>query len=229
MVGLPRPKTALNDLPEELLSNVASQLTDLKRNTHLANLSLTSRRLRVIAQELLICRPKFNLTYIDRYVWELGHHPHLLPRVHSLEIWRVSEGRIERDEDGLAIRKYNPVLSPYAFSLDLMEFIEECASIAQHFGADARAQSKWVSALTNDVVPALFGVLLCALPNLEELKCGGGWLVDFPFFRLLLGGKPRTVMPSNWKHEYLSGALAHILPKPRNFLPICRPFPGGFQ
>jgi hypothetical protein len=76
---------ALESLPNELLLHIAAQFTNLTRNEDLANLSLVSHRFQVIAQEVLVRKPKFNLIHIEKFMWELGRRPHLRLQVRSLE------------------------------------------------------------------------------------------------------------------------------------------------
>ena len=109
-----RPPPSIYDLPDELLLNIGAQFTHLDRNSDLTNLALVSHRWRPIAQEWLLKYPRFNLTYIDQYMWELGHRPHLLAQVRSLEIWSTSAGRVRRDERGMSIKEYTPVKAPFA-------------------------------------------------------------------------------------------------------------------
>jgi hypothetical protein len=64
----PYPRTTIFDLPHELLLHIGAQFTHLKRNRDLASLSLVCKKWRIIAQEWLLKEPRFNLTYIDKYL-----------------------------------------------------------------------------------------------------------------------------------------------------------------
>jgi hypothetical protein len=68
-----RERTTINDLPDELLLNIGAHFTNLNRNRDLRNLALTSKKWKPIAQEWLLIEPRFNLTFIDGYMWEMGH------------------------------------------------------------------------------------------------------------------------------------------------------------
>ncbi|KAF1848730.1 uncharacterized protein K460DRAFT_275792 [Cucurbitaria berberidis CBS 394.84] len=211
-----RPPTTIESLPDELLLNICAQFTDLNRNRDLASLALISQRWRPIAQEWLLKEPQFNLTYIDQYIWGLGHHPHLQGQVRSLEIWSKSEDRIQRDEYGRSIKVYKAIKAPKR--LRRREgLMERCAAVVAHFAQGKEQEDQWLDALRDDVVPALFGVLLCILPNLEELKLGSAWLMDFPLFSIIRSREAiaRFTLPIDWKHDFLTGALTAVLPRLR--------------
>ncbi|CAO2654019.1 Nn.00g107520.m01.CDS01 [Neocucurbitaria sp. VM-36] len=207
-----RPPRSVSDLPDELLLHIGAQFTHLDRNADLTNLALVSRRWRPIAQEWLLKCPRFNLTYIDQYMWEIGHRPRLLAQVRSLEIWSTSEARVRRDERGMSVKEYKPVKAPFGL-LMRREMMEKCAVIITHFAHKKKEKDEWLDALRNDVVPALFGVLLCILPNLKDLKLGNAWLMDFPFFSTMLASYPgmQFMMPAAWEHSFLAGALTPLL------------------
>jgi hypothetical protein len=42
--------------------------------------------------------PSLQLRHIDRYLWELGHHANLIPKIRKLEIFSSSEGRVKKRE-----------------------------------------------------------------------------------------------------------------------------------
>ncbi|KAG9190430.1 hypothetical protein G6011_08518 [Alternaria panax] len=213
--------TTINDLPGELLLNIGAQFTNLNRNRDLANLALASKRWRPIAQEWLLIEPRFNLTFIDGYMWEMGHRSHLLSRVKRLEIWSRSEGRTTKtmyvSRTGVNVYltdvAYTPTATPDRTRQEA-EFMEICETQIQHYATNKRHAEDWIRALETDIVPALFGVLLCVLPNLRELKVGDAWLMDFPFFANMRS--PSAIAnpphPWSWKHNFLSGALTAILP-----------------
>jgi hypothetical protein len=208
-----RKPTGIDDLPDELLLNIGAALTGLNRNRDLANLALVSQKWRSIAQEWLLKKPRFNITYIDQYMWELSHRPELLGQVKDLEIWSTSEGRIQLDEDGRPKREYTKIPAPDGWD---RHFKAKCKPVIEKFAPGILDQYRWRRALEEDVVPALFGVLVCMLPNLKELKLGGGWLMDFPIFSTMLSHEVQNShlhSPYGWQHEFLAGALAHIAPR----------------
>lgn len=204
----------MRDLPDEVFLNIGSHFTHLDRNRDLTNLALVSRRWRPIAQEWLLKEPRFNLTYIDQYMWELGHHSQLLGQVRTLEIWSTSEGRVRRNNRGISVKEYVPINAPLRLLLR-QEMMQKCAAIVVHFSEKVEDADKWLAALRKDIVPALFGVLLCILPNLINLKLSNTWLMDFPMFSTLLSNDPRPswYIPEAWKHDFLAGALAPVLPR----------------
>jgi hypothetical protein len=207
-----RTPTGIDDLPDELLLGIGAHIAGLDRNRDLANLALVSRKWRAIAQEWLLKEPRFNITYIDQYRWELSHRSELLGQVKSLEIWSTSEGRIQYQEDGRPERKYTKIPAPTAWD---RHFKTRCKAIITKFARDERNRWLWKRALKEDVIPALFGVLLCMLPNLRYLKLGDGWLMDFPIFSTMLCHEVATSLhaPYEWQHKYLAGALAHLSPR----------------
>ncbi|KAJ4374882.1 hypothetical protein N0V83_001960 [Neocucurbitaria cava] len=211
-----RPATSIASLPTELLFNVAAHLTHLDRNQDLSNLARVSRQWRPIAQEQLLKHPRFSLTHIAEYMWELGLRPHLAPHIESLEIWSKSEGRVRRDARGTSIKEYVPTPAPLRMTLRQSEMMDKCAAFIKHFARTRRESRWWRDALLEDVVPALFGVLLCILPNLRALRLGKAWLKDFPIFSYLLARDSSTVqfvVPSAWKGDCFAGALTHLLPR----------------
>ena len=90
-----------------------------------------------------------------------------------------------------------------------------CKNIIDHWAENAAHKFLWHDAMETDVVPALFGVLVCSLPNLKELRLGEGWLLDFPVFSRLLSAEAQaySYWPRNWDHRYLSSALEAIAEK----------------
>ncbi|KAF2822853.1 hypothetical protein CC86DRAFT_385050 [Ophiobolus disseminans] len=208
----PKSRPTLDDLPDELWLCIAAQFTHLSRNGDLASLALVSKRWRPIAQEWLLKEPCFKLTHIDKYLWEIGHRDHLLPQIRTLEIHSSSEGRIQRDTNGMPKREYTAVSSP-AFPLWELKFVEKCQEVIAHLADDKRNERRWSNALAEDVVPALFGVLLCTLPNLRELILGDCWLMDMPIFASMVSPDINGASPHLWHHTYLNSVLATLLPK----------------
>ncbi|CAN9474567.1 unnamed protein product [Alternaria alternata] len=168
-----RERTTINDLPDELLLNIGAHFTNLNRNRDLRNLALTSKKWKPIAQEWLLIEPRFNLTFIDGYMWEMGHRSHLLSRVKKLEIWSCSEGRTSKTRHVNRIGVYvyltdviyNPTPAPDRITQQA-EFMEICKTMIQQYAANKRHAKDWINCIKTDVVPALFGILLCILPNL---------------------------------------------------------------
>ncbi|KAH7409851.1 hypothetical protein DE146DRAFT_710315 [Phaeosphaeria sp. MPI-PUGE-AT-0046c] len=193
-------RTCINDLPEELTLYTCAYFTHIGRNSDLVRLALVSRKWRKLAQEWLIKVPRFNLTHIDKYLWELSHHEHLHPQIQSLEIWSKSENRLPRDGEGRVIREYRPTSAPITWNI--------------------------LFALWEDCIPALFGVLICVLPNLKPLRLGDTWLIDFPIFCSMLAGEassymfpirrpvtdPREIFPATLEVLRISEATAETPP-----------------
>jgi hypothetical protein len=138
-----------------------------------------------------------------------------------MEIWSSSEGRTTKtryvSRTGvyiyLADVTYTPTPAPDRITQEA-EFMEVCKTMIKHYATTKRHAKDWIYSLQADIVPALFGVLLCALPNLRELKVGDAWLMDFPFFAntrspSAIANSPH---PWAWEHSFLSGALTATLP-----------------
>jgi hypothetical protein len=144
-------------------------------------------------------------------MWQLGHRPSLLAQIESLEVWSMSEGRVLRG-GGPRQNKYKPIPAP-ALLLQDTEFMEQSRTIIQHFAGTKHHEKQWLTALTEDVVPALFGMLICVLPKLKELRLGDAWMLDFPLFANMLctTAKAFPMAPSEWRHHFLAGALNSIL------------------
>jgi hypothetical protein len=205
----PYPRTTIFDLPHELLLHIGAQFTHLKRNRDLASLSLVCKKWRIIAQEWLLKEPRFNLTYIDKYLWELGHHEHLHAQIRSLEIWSYSEDRILYDDRGRMTREYKRL----AARICDPQFLEKCKEIISYWAMGHNVAPHWKQALYFDCIPALFGVLICILPNLKELKLGNAWLMDFPIFSNMLSPDANTtyMQPTEWKHTFTNSAMSLLL------------------
>lgn len=203
--------TAMNDLPDELLLQIGAHFTHLDRNSDLARLALVSQRWRHVAQEWLMKAPRFNVMYIDEYLWELAHHEHLQPQIRSVEIWSSSKDRHRplRDASGRNLRTYRPIEAPTGWD---PLFTRRCDEIINHFALDKNTKKEWVAALQEDCVPALFGVLISVLPNLKELRLGNTWLMDFPIFCCLNAGDALSFMlPLNLHHGFLNSPLQQML------------------
>lgn len=204
------PRTTIHDLPYELLLHIGARFTHLDRNRDLAQLALVSKKWRAVAQEWLLKAPRLNLTYIDKYLWELVHNEHLQPQVKTLEIWSYSEHRIPKNKDGSLRREYVATRAPVSWDPG---FIPTCHTVIA--ATSSRRKAQWKKALTDDCIPALFGVLLCTLPNLRELMLGNAWLMDFPIFWSIRSPyvAASVSIPSEWRHKFLDSALTMILPK----------------
>ncbi|KAH7091612.1 hypothetical protein FB567DRAFT_519048 [Paraphoma chrysanthemicola] len=198
-------QTTLHDLPDELLLNIGAQITHRRRNIDLASLSLVSSIWRPIAQEWLLKKPRFNLTYIDKYLWEVGHHAHLLPQIQSLEIWSKSELRVHYSPTtGAPYREYDAITA-----LDWYpSFVAKCDELIEDYALDKQHARKWRDALHDDCVPALLGLLICTLPNLQTLHLGDAWLMDIPLMSVMISpeAKQHTMLPLEWLHSFLAGA-----------------------
>ncbi|KAI8938170.1 hypothetical protein NX059_005835 [Plenodomus lindquistii] len=198
----------LTDLPDELLLNVCAQVAGLTRNTDLANLSLVSKRLRPIAQEWLLKEPRLPLGWIDKYMWELFLRSKLVRQVRTLEIWSSSHDRVKRNEDGISDKKYPRIrLTP--------ELQERTQFIQEIYKAHIAANDLiGMEAIQEDVVPALFCNLVSNLPNLQELKLGDAWLMDFPVFERMLSPEARLVsLPQGWRNAFSASVYAKLLPQ----------------
>jgi hypothetical protein len=204
-----RPKTTIHDLPDELLFHIGAKFTHFKRNSVLASLSLVSKKWCAVAQEWLLKEPRFNLTYIDQYLWELGHHEHLQAQIRSLEIWSNNEGRLPHNSRGGQTREYRPIRARHLN----VEFMEQCKNVISYWATTYQYELQWHAALYFDCIPALFGLLICILPNLRKLKLGNCWLMDFPSFSNILShdARSRLMQPPAWKQSFTNGAMSLLL------------------
>lgn len=156
----------LDQLPEELLLQVALQLPDSATPKHLKNLSLTSRKLRPIAQEALHttvrlaiscgCHPKVNA--VVKLLRTLLDRPDLASKVRTLR-FRAVRKRVER---------------LYAESgFELLAFRDRCISKLEELGY--QPTHAWWRSVNNCVESAYGGLLLVLLPSLTELDF---WIKD---------------------------------------------------
>jgi hypothetical protein len=156
----------LDQLPEELLLQVARQLPDSATPKHLKNLSLTSRKLRPIAQEALHttarlaiscgCHPKVNA--VVKLLRTLLDRPDLASKIKALR-FRAVRKRVER---------------LYAESgFELLAFRDRCISKLEKLGY--RPTHAWWRSINNCVESAFGGLLLALLPNLTDLDF---WIKD---------------------------------------------------
>jgi hypothetical protein len=218
---------SLLDLPNELLSEIADGLQGKYRNDHLRSLSLVCSRFRDIAQEKLLCEPKFKLGHIHGYLWGLGRHPTLQHKVRRLEIFSSGEGRVVdpfteyRNSFLIGTGAYNSVKCPPELSQDKF-FLRKCSEVINYVYGTKQPSSQphlakhveaWNYALHSDVVAALLGILLAILPNLKELYLGATWLMDFPIFRGILHSEAPSYHPRNWKHSWLNNVFDQLKPR----------------
>ncbi|RAR10727.1 hypothetical protein DDE82_001118 [Stemphylium lycopersici] len=210
-------------LPNELLLNIAAQITHLDRNWDLANLALVSKRWRAVAQEWLLKEPRFHVHFMQRYMCEVRKRQELLVQVKTVEIWSNSQELKERQKNhserkhgsSSAIRpkSYLSISAPECMTRDA-DFMETCTEIIERKSSNAEDQEDWNSALETDVIPSLFSVLLCMLPNLRELKLSDAWMIDFPFLTTALSASAtqNIIMPLDWagKRGYQSDAIAAL-------------------
>ncbi|KAF3034318.1 hypothetical protein E8E12_004601 [Didymella heteroderae] len=156
----------LDQLPDELLLQVALRLPDSATPKHLKNLSLTSRKLRPIAQEALHttarlaiscgCHPKVNA--VVKLLRTLLDRPDLASKVKTLR-FRAVRKRVER---------------LYAESgFELIAFRDRCISKLEELGY--RSNHAWWRSINNCIESAFGGLLLALLPNLIDLDF---WIKD---------------------------------------------------
>ena len=156
----------LDQLPEELLLQVASYLPDSAAPRHLKNLCLTSRKLRPIGQEALHttarlaiscgCHPKVNaLVKLLRTVLD---RPDLAGKVKTLRF--------------RAVRKQ--IMQLYAEQgFEFLGFRGRCIMKLEDLGYDK--SHPWWRSVNNSVESAFGGLLLALLPNLTNLDF---WIKD---------------------------------------------------
>ncbi|KAJ8112681.1 hypothetical protein OPT61_g5006 [Boeremia exigua] len=156
----------LEQLPEELLLQIASYLPDSGTPRHLKNLSLTSRHLRPIAQESLFtkaklsiccgCHPKVNA--LIRLLRTLLDRPDLATKVRTLRFRAVRKG-VEK------------VYAENGF--DMPVFRDRCISKLEELGY--HSTHPWWRSINNFIESAFGGLLLAVIPNLTEVDF---WIKD---------------------------------------------------
>lgn len=208
----------LLSFPTELLLCISSHNTSLSKNGDLASLSLVCHRFRPIAQEVLLCNAAFKLTHIHEYLWQLGHHSHLIPKIHRLQLYSYTEGRIDVPP-GLSSyvhdvnwnAEYPAIRCPATITRD-KNFMAKCEEIIKFYGDQKSILTgyEWREALDDDIVQALFSILIVSLPNLKELRVSTTWLMDMPVFSTLLiphASGPTFLKPRQWRKPW----MIHIL------------------
>jgi hypothetical protein len=92
-------------------------------------------------------------------------------------------------------------------------FFIECKNVIRYWARNRNYCVSWFTALHQDCVPALFCVLICLLPNLEELKLGNAWLRDFPIFGNMLSPNVNATrtLGASYGFKYMSYALDLLL------------------
>jgi len=127
--------------------------------------------------------------------------------VRKLEVWSTSTGRVQRDEHGIAIMEYH--------AQKLTDNMLESSQYLRKLFNDSEKSNDtpWREMIRQDVIPGLFNSLLFVLPNLQELKIGGAWLMDFPIFNNLLSSNAiqSRRLPHNWHNSLNKAALSTIL------------------
>ena len=156
----------LEQLPEELLLQVALYLPDSGTPKHLKNLSLTSRKLRHIAQEALFttarlaitcgCHPKVNA--VVKLLRTLLDRPDLASKIKILR-FRAVRKRVDR------------LYAEQGF--ELPRFRDQCTSKLKELGY--QLTHPWWRSIDNSVESAFGGLLLALLPNLADLDF---WIKD---------------------------------------------------
>ncbi|KAJ4343922.1 hypothetical protein N0V95_006524 [Ascochyta clinopodiicola] len=156
----------LEQLPEELLLQVALYLPDSATPKHLKNLCLTSSKLRPIAQEALHttarlaiscgCHPKVNA--LAKLLRTLLDRPDLASKVKTLR-FRAVRKSIEK------------VYVEHGF--EFLEFRARCLAKLDELGYSLT--HLWRRSIDNSVESAFGGLLLALLPNLTDLDF---WIKD---------------------------------------------------
>lgn len=156
----------LDQLPEELLLQVALQLPDSATPKDLKNLSLTSRKLRPIAQEALHatarlaiscgCHSKVNA--VVKLLRTLLDRPDLASKVKILR-FRAVRKRVER------------LYAERGF--ELLAFRDRCILKLEEL--NYRPTHAWYRSINNCIESAFSGLLLALLPNLIDLDF---WIKD---------------------------------------------------
>ncbi|KZM20172.1 uncharacterized protein EKO05_0002751 [Ascochyta rabiei] len=156
----------LDQLPEELLLQVALYLPDSATPKHLKNLCLTSSALRPIAQEALHttarlaiscgCHPKVNA--VAKILRTLLDRPDLASKVKTLRFRAVRKG-VEK------------VYVEHGF--EFLDFRARCISKLDELGY--RSAHLWRRSIDNSIESAFGGLLLALLPNLTDLDF---WIKD---------------------------------------------------
>ncbi|KAJ4991651.1 hypothetical protein SVAN01_02766 [Stagonosporopsis vannaccii] len=156
----------LEQLPEELLLQIALHLPDSGTPKHLKNLSLTSRKLRPVAQEALFtiaklticcgCHPKVNA--LIKLLRTLLDRPDLVLKVRSLR-FRAVRKRVEK------------LYADQGF--ELIGIRDRCIAKLEELGYCP--SHPWWRSINNCVESAFGGLLLALLPNLTDLDF---WIKD---------------------------------------------------
>lgn len=186
----------LEQLPEELLLQIALHLPDSGTPKHLKNLSLTSRKLRPIAQEALFttaklticcgCHPKVNA--LIKLLRTLLDRPDLAAKVRSLR-FRAVRKRVEK------------LYAKQGF--ELLEFRDRCISKLEELGY--HPSHPWWRSINNCVESAFGGLLLAILPGLTNIDF---WIKDHQrgppssecISGLWGGTSPPEIVLSGWKN-----------------------------
>jgi hypothetical protein len=93
------------------------------------------------------------------------------------------------------------------------DFVAKCKEVIRYYAVDRTGLIEWENGLDFDCVPALFGVLMCILPNLRALKLGSAWMMDFPIFGSVLapGMENSSWLPWGWRHPFLDAVRDQLL------------------
>lgn len=185
-----------DQLPEELLLQVAFHLPDSTAPKHLKNLCLTSRMLRPIAQEALHttakltiscgCHPRVNA--VLRLLRTLLDRPDLASKVKVLRF--------------RAVRKCIQALY-FEQAFESNELRDRCVAKLKELGYSSK--HPWQRSITNHIESAFGGLLLTILPNLTELDF---WIKDHqrgpPSSEIISGLWGSTIPPDavmqGWKN-----------------------------
>jgi len=86
----------------------------------------------------------------------------------------------------------------------------KCTEAMEYFALNEAYRRMWSRVLSEDVVPARFGILICTLPNLKELRLSHGWLMSFPIFSNMLTTGANSFIPRQWMRGFLAGPLDQL-------------------
>ncbi|KAF2786282.1 hypothetical protein K505DRAFT_399473 [Melanomma pulvis-pyrius CBS 109.77] len=168
-------------LPDELLLKVLQQLPGLPRarQRDILNTSLTSKRLRPIAIEVLLVHPVIHLSRVAQLAHLYFRNPNLIPRVRTVELMSATV-------------KTNPdFVTKNMRLIDGMEYLDR--EYQQFWGhlidgctTTASSRAHWARDLENFDCAAYLGLLLAMLPNMSELLLGPNFLHYYPILNPLI-------------------------------------------
>jgi hypothetical protein len=196
-------------LPDELLVEIMSHVKSQSHPRQLSSVSLTCRRFRPIAQEILLLSPSLHFDHVPKLLRTYLAYPRFAKFAFSVEIttaWIDGQGRIfaPMDDDVANVRQpkddhlkqhgseSNNVHTTNKITATTNKVQEQCLQFISDHDMEVDAKQIWVSDFLHGGErrkQAFLAILLVMLPRLDTLLLGRSTTDAFPMLQI---SKPPT-------------------------------------